>query len=154
MEHEGKKTLEVRQGDFIKGSPHNKWQDVFDSFSDQIRRHIGDKTHDLLTPSFSTTGPVERAATQVVMMNCFKQYFMYELLVMCGIPEITLEGTVEDWKVLREKALSLGDYGLQWWVEALEPVLDQFVAAASGSIDREFWCRIYHHMAHMPLGHM
>ena len=61
----------------------------------------------------------------------------------CGIPEITLEGTVEDWKVLREKALSLGDYGLQWWVEALEPVLDQFVAAASGSIDREFWCRIW-----------
>ena len=35
------------------------------------------------------------------------------------------------------------EYDLVWWVEALEPVLDQFVAAASGSVDQQFWSTMY-----------
>lgn len=143
VEHEGKKTLEVKRLDFAKGSPSNKWPEVFEAFSEQIRRHVGDKTHDLLTPTFSTTGPVEKAAAQIVLMDCFKEYFNYLVRCVCGIPEITLEGTVEDWMKLREKALLLAEFDLEWWTSALEPILDQFVAAASGSVDREFWCKIY-----------
>lgn len=41
------------------------------------------------------------------------------MVCICGIPEITLKGTVEDWKLLREKALSLGRYELEWWTEEL-----------------------------------
>ena len=48
-------------------------------FSLELRRHIGENTHDILTPSFTTIGPVKRAASQVVMMNCFKQYFCYDV---------------------------------------------------------------------------
>ena len=144
VQHEGKKVLTVKRADFVKGSPANPWPEVFESFSVQIRDHIGDKTHDLLTPAFSTTGPVEKAAAQVVLMNCFKQYFVYRFLCICGIPEITLEGSVDDWKQLREKTLALAEYDLAWWIDALRPILDQFVAAASGSVDQKFWCRIYH----------
>ena len=65
------------------------------------------------------------------------------MVCICGIPEITLKGTVEDWKLLHEKALSLGRYDLEWWTEELRPVLDQFVAAALGEVDRQFWSSIY-----------
>ena len=65
----------MRQDDFVKGSAANPWPEVFDEFSEQIRKHIGDKTHDLLTPEYSTTGPVEKAAAQVVLMDSFKKYF-------------------------------------------------------------------------------
>ncbi len=75
----------------------NPWSEVLDDFSSQIRRHVGDKTHDLLTLTFSTTGPVERAAAQIVLMNCFKDYFVPFMTILCGIPSITLEGTVDDW---------------------------------------------------------
>lgn len=78
VEFEGKKTLEVRRDDFVKGSPHNPWPAVFDSFAEQIRKNVGEKTYRVLTPNFTTTGPVERAAAQVVMMDCFKQYFEYK----------------------------------------------------------------------------
>ncbi|XP_064400332.1 uncharacterized protein LOC135346585 [Halichondria panicea] len=144
VEHEGKKDLKVIRNDFIKGSDSNPWPEAFEEFSEQIRKHVGDKIHDLLTPSFSTTGPVEKAAAQVVMMDCFKQYFSYGMVCVCGIPEITLEGTADDWKKIREKVLFLKEYDLEWWVEALIPILEQFIAAASGSVDREFWCKIYH----------
>ena len=143
VSHEGQETLTITRDDFVKGSPKNPWPQVFDQFSKEIRKHIGDETHDLLTPNFTTTGPVERAAAQVVLMDCFKQYFRYRMVCICGIPEITLKGTVEDWKSLHEKAMSLGRYDLEWWTEELRPVLDQFVAAASGEVDRQFWSSIY-----------
>lgn len=141
--HEGKETLTVRRDDFQKGSPTNPWPEAFDQFSQEIRKHVGDETHDILTPNFTTTGAVERAAAQVVLMDCFKQYFRYVSVCICGIPEITLTGTVEDWKLLREKAVSLAAYELEWWIDELRPVLDQFVAAAAGEVDRKFWSAIY-----------
>ena len=143
VEHEGKKEIVVRRDDFVKGSATNPWPEVFDQFSEQIRKNIGEKTHDLLTPEYSTTGPVEKAAAQIVLMDSFKEYFRYTVMTMCGIPEITLEGTVDDWKKLRDRACGLAEYDLKWWIEALKPILDQFVAAASGRVDQKFWSTIY-----------
>ena len=143
VEHKGKKEIEVRRDNFIKGSPTNPWPEVFEEFSQQIRKHVGDKTHELITPEFTTTGAVERAAAQVVLMNTFKAYFTYSVKTGCGIPEVTLEGTVDDWKKLRDKALALAQYDLEWWTKALKPVLDQFVSAAEGHVDRDFWSKIY-----------
>ena len=100
--HEGKKKLEIQMDCFIKGSPDNDWEEAFEEFSDEIRQNIGDKIHSLLTPDFSTTGRVEIAAAQSVLLNTIKEY---ELTTLCGIPFFTLEGTVEDWKKLREKTL-------------------------------------------------
>ena len=142
VSHEGKETLTVKN-DFKKGSPANPWPEAFDQFSQEIKMHIGGEMHDLLTPNFTTTGPVERAAAQIVLMDCFKQYFCYRMVCICGIPEITLKGSVEDWKLLREKAVSLAAYDLEWWIDALRPILDQFVAAASGQVDKPFWSSIY-----------
>ena len=141
--HEGKKKLEVRRDDFVKGSPDNNWEQAFGTFSDKIRENVGDEIHGLLTPEFSTTGPVEKAASQVVLMDTFKEYFEYRVTTLCGIPSITLEGTVEDWKKLREKTLSLSRFDFQWWTDAVKPILDEFVNVSSGAVNKEFWQTIY-----------
>ena len=141
--HEGKKELVVRCDRFVKGSASNPWPEVFEQFSVQIRTSVGEKVYGNLTPSFTTTGPVERAAAQLVVMDTFKEYFQYRCCTSCGIPEITLEGTPEDWGALREMAAALGAYELSWWTDSLAPVLDQFVEAASGRVDQEFWSSIY-----------
>ena len=144
VEFEGKKDIKVFPNvPFIKGSPNNPWEDIFQLFSQGIKEQVGDKTHTLLTPEFSTTGPVERAASQIVLMDCFKQFFCYQMVCICGIPSITLEGTTDDWKRLRERTTSLRQYDLDWWIDELEPVLDQFVAASSGDVDKDFWISIY-----------
>ena len=50
--HEGKKTLEVRRDDFVKGSPDNDWEQVFGAFSEEIQKNVGDDIHGLLTSRF------------------------------------------------------------------------------------------------------
>ena len=87
----------MQRDDFVKGSPENPWSEVFDhSRADpgSCRSKI-----DLFLPAFSTTGTVERAAAEVVLLDAMQSYFDYQVDTLCGIPAITLEGTHEDWKL-------------------------------------------------------
>jgi hypothetical protein len=142
VSHEGKKELHVRRYDFVKGL-QNPWEEVFPEFTDQIKEHIGSETHDLIMPRFSTTGPVEKAVCEIVLMESMKSYFKYQFHSLCGIPEITLEGTTADWQLIRKNAENLTQYDLGWWIPHLLPVLDQFVAASSGKINKKFWSSLY-----------
>jgi hypothetical protein len=64
-------------------------------------------------------------------------------VTLCGIPSITLLGTVEDWRAIRRRAEVLAEFDLGSWVAALLPVLDEFVAAAEGNAKIRFWRSIY-----------
>lgn len=142
VRNDGQMTLTIVRDDFMKGSPHNDWQGCFAEWSDAIAAHIG-KKRDLVVADFSTTGPIERAASEVVLMSAMKNYFNFLLITKCGIPEITLLGTVADWQAIRRRAEVFAEFDLAGWVRALLPVLDQFVKAASGTVDRAFWGSIY-----------
>ena len=106
--HPGKETINVRRDDFVKGSPANPRPQVFEEFSGGIREHIGAATHDLLLPRFSTTGPTEKAAAEVVLMDAMQAFFDFQLHTLCGIPQIVLEGTHHDWQLLAERTRALG----------------------------------------------
>lgn len=142
VSHQGKLEIAVHRDDFIKGSSENPWPEVFSTFSAQIRDHIGG-THDLIVADFSTTGPVERAASEIALFDSMQSYFSYILYTICGIPSITLEGTVEDWQSIESRVTSFSDFGLEGWVKQLLPILGQFVDAAAGQVDRDFWDSIY-----------
>jgi hypothetical protein len=143
VKHSGKPTIMVRRDDFRKGSPENPWPEVFEAFTAQIREHIGDAAHDLLLPAFSTTGAAARAAAQVVLLDALQSYFTYEVRTLCGIPQIVLEGTEDDWGKLAERTRELGRFDLEWWTTALMPILDEFIAAARGRVNGQFWQSIY-----------
>ena len=95
VSHEGKKKIVVRRDDFFKGSLENPWEIVFDEFSTHIRREIGKTNHELIVSQFSTTGVIEKAVNEVVLMDSMKAYFKYIVYTRCGIPEVRLEGTHE-----------------------------------------------------------
>ena len=135
--HQGKKRLVVRRDDFVLGRP-NPWPEAFTAFSDQIAEHVG-RLRDLVVADFSTTGPLERAASEVLLMDAFQAYFEYVMLAGCGIPSVTLAGTPDDWKSVRVRAAMLSEFGLEHWTAVLLPVLDEIVRTAEGKIDSEFW---------------
>jgi hypothetical protein len=139
VQHSGKVSLKVQRDDFIKGSPENPWPEVFGEFSSLIRNHLGASTHDLLMPCFSTTGVVERAAAEVVMLDAMQSFFSYDFYTLCGIPQIILEGSTADWELLAERTRGIGEFRLRWWTEVLEPILDQFTAASRGQLNVQFW---------------
>ena len=111
------------------------------AFSDQIVRHIQPDKRSLLQAEFSTTTDVERIAANVVLMDAFQPYFDYVFSIICGIPSVTLEGTVEDWMLLSGKiqALHDSDLELSWWTKHLLPLCNQFERAARGEVDINHW---------------
>jgi Domain of unknown function (DUF4419) len=141
--HEGKKELHVHRDDFVRKSPENPWNEVFPEFTDQIKDHIGAETHNLIVSDFSTTGKTERAASEIVLMDAMKSYFKYSFHTCCGIPYVSLEGTVEDWEKVLEKTKRLAQYDLTWWTESIIPHIEEIVEAAKGNSNQKFWEDIY-----------
>jgi hypothetical protein len=143
VRHEGQEVISVRRDVFIKGNPDNDWPGVFDEFSTKIGQHIGEDKRDLLVSRFSLTGPVEKAVSEVVLMDAMKAYFDYRVYTMCGIPEVTLLGTLDDWQSIRERTRSLAEFDCTEWTDQLGKAIDHFTSAFAGNADPEFWGDFY-----------
>ncbi len=141
VRHQGKQQLVVE----CKGIPNQSqhWVEAVHQWTLHIRDHVGAGLYQLLECNFSTTTPITQTASHVVMMDVFQQYFDYEILCVCGIPEITLLGTVEDWQSIYERVQRMAQYDLSWWTERLLPICREFVETASGRPSLEFWRCIY-----------
>ena len=141
--HDGREKLVVEHTGIVLGRP-SPWDEAFALFSDALAARLG-KLRDLVVADFTTTGPIERAASQITLMDAFQGYFEYELRAGCGIPSITLTGTVDDWRSLRRRAAVFSEYGLSAWTDVLLPVLDRIVDTAAGTVDVEFWRSFFRH---------
>jgi len=139
VSHEGKKELVIERPEFVKGSPLNDWVGVFPEFSALIAANSVQGTVELIQNDFSTTGIVERVVSHITLMDAVQHCFTYTMCCGCGFPSITLTGTPADWEKIRAKAAALSKYDLDWWLAGLLPALDQFVVAAHGRPDLDFW---------------
>ena len=120
--HQGTLELGFSCRDWVVRSPENPWPEAFAAWAGQIRNHVGGEVHDSLVCDFSTSGPVKRTVSQIVMMDVFERYFHYILYCICGIPTVTLEGTPDDWRRLADKAAALAAFDLDWWLAHLLPI--------------------------------
>ncbi len=144
VSHQGQKTIQVRRDDFVQGALDNPWNEVFTEFGLHIREDIGHELYQLIVSNFSTTGVVERAASEIALMSTVKAFFQFEVQSMCGIPRVTLEGTISDWVELSKRIDQLQNFAaLDFWLPALKRIVDQFVATASGDISKAFWIDMY-----------
>jgi len=98
-----------------------------------------------ILPSFSTSTDNDLVTCGVVFMATMKKYFDYTFSLMCGIPYVTLEGTVGDWANLSQRLEKLKEYELEEWYSLLKPILEEFINAKKGSPDVSFWNRICSH---------
>lgn len=139
---DGKTEIEIYRDFFFKGKP-NDWAGCFDEFSEKIKGYIGEDNHNRIVSNFSTTDRIRLAVSEVVLMDAMQSYFTYIVHTLCGIPEIILEGTVDDWKSIKERFSGFREYGMDWWVDALSPVLDEFISASEGNPNLAFWEELY-----------
>ncbi|MDR0473445.1 MAG: DUF4419 domain-containing protein [Treponema sp.] len=141
---DGKLTLIVRSPYITLENPDSPWETVFPEFTQKIAEHTGEALINVLSADFTTTTIVEKVASEITVMESMKAYFDYIVFgdISCGIPEFTLLGTTEDWQKILDKTKQLGRYELKWWTDALEPVLQEFVNASQGNINKEFWMNI------------
>ena len=73
-----------------------------------------------------------------------KAYFSYKIYFCCGIPKVTLEGTLEDWTKLQEKVIKLRQLNLDmdFWLDRLDPVICKLIETYNGEVDEDFWSKI------------
>lgn len=147
IDFQGKKIIRV-QRDLFRRFQDNSWEDVFDEFSSEIKKNIGENNHKNIVADFTTTGIIEKAVSEIVLMESMKSYFDYRVMTCCCIPKITLLGVKEDWEKIVEKAKALKQYktdtcNIDWWIDKLVPVLQKFVDAFDGNVDKKFWSEIY-----------
>lgn len=139
VNHEGKKELVVSTKEDMLSKKAN-WPKLVGDFTSKINENTKGDIANIITADFTTTSPVERVASQITLMETMKSYFEYVVMrLSCGIPSITLKGTPEDWQSVLDKTRKLEAYGISKWLKELEPILTEFVHAAEGTPNQEFW---------------
>ncbi len=137
---EGKKTLKIYTDTMgLMNQPAEVWATLFPQFDEQIAQWTKPELVQTLKADFSTTTPIASVASEIMMMSAMQHYFDYHVISICGIPDIYLEGTSEDWKKLIKKTNTLRSFGLDWWIDELEPVLEKIAVATEGERDIAFW---------------
>ncbi len=138
---EGKKELQVKIPGTLRTAPF----DVFvNEMTGKINENLVDETvKDWILPNFSTTTTNDIVSCGIVFMATTKKYFEYKALcICCGIPYVTLEGTVGDWENILNRLEKLKSFKLDNWYSMLRPILEEFVAAKNNKPNIDFWTRI------------
>lgn len=141
VQHQGKKELHVVVTEIPRDA--SEWAKNIQEWVLQIRDHEGADLYRALECNFSTSTAITRTVSQVVMMDAFKQYFDYVSYCICGIPEITLLGSVEDWQEISHRVEIIAEYDLKWWSDRMKPICREFIETASGKPSVDFWRCIY-----------
>ncbi len=139
----GQRTLKVRRDEFVARDPKNDWPGVFAELEAQIVRNVPSSPVANFSHAFSTSTPVEITARRAVLLNAASPFYQFRVTTFCGIPRMELHGTTDDWRWIRSHLADLSKLGMNRRVDALVPVLDQFVAAAEGHSDAAFWRSFY-----------
>lgn len=135
VNHEGKQTLEITTDLYSTTT-----QEKVEAFAALIGQQTRGDLEELMTCNFSTSGQMEQMVSRTMLMETVKEYIdLVEYFAVCGIPSVTLEGTPDDWRLLREKTRRLADFGVSKWVNKLDKILEQFVRASEGNPDIDFW---------------
>ncbi|KDO23915.1 hypothetical protein SPRG_10060 [Saprolegnia parasitica CBS 223.65] len=146
VKHRGKKNLTIQGGGDVRSASVGG---LAKFMANEMTAHLVDPAlKDWVLPGFSTTTDNDVVVGSVVFMAAMKKYFSYKFELGCGIPFVTLLGTVDDWQDVRARSTKLATFGgyASTWSRMLAPVLDQFVLAAKGQPDVAFWDRICHHI--------
>lgn len=141
--HDGKKELSI---DIPAVPTEEDWKGIIENFQSQIQANTLPDTHSLLTMrDFVGANDSEKVAGDIGLMDICQEFFDYKCYTRCGIPYFVLEGPVEDWQLLREKAeqaldrKTLPEFSRQW-KESLLPILDKLLLARRGEeVDLHFW---------------
>ena len=136
VNHEGQMDLVVQSSQ----DATKDWERTVNEFAKEIAKYTKGDIAQILTADFTTTTLAERVASQITLMESVKTYFEYiRMRISCGIPQITLTGTPEDWQKVLDKTRKLNVSGLEKWTKSLEPILTEFILTAKGQPNAKFW---------------
>ena len=147
VSHEGKEEIEVIRDGFVLGDPNNDWSSVFSEFSAKIQKQSASKSKlpALISKPFTCSTPLTTLVSNLTIMECMQGYFKYVLRTRCGIPQVRLEGSEQDWLDIVERVgeLDFKALDLDFWRIPLTFVVQQLAQSRLGKPDLQFWKSFY-----------
>ncbi|MES2554802.1 MAG: DUF4419 domain-containing protein [Bacteroidota bacterium] len=134
--------LVVRMDDLVNLKEEN-WQQLIDTFALMAQQKTTDDFYSTMLPEFSTSTPETKTVLHTILLSSLKEVISLRGASGCGIPNVILLGTREDWVKLLQHVEQLDKYDLQFWTTELKPILQEFINAFDGKPDRAFWQRMY-----------
>src|SRR5205085_8430863 len=92
---------------------------------------------------------IEQTVFDCTLMDSLKNYYEYRFTLLCGLPEVTLHGSPDDFQSIIARVDQLAGLipDLRWWLEDLiRPHLYQLLATANGQPDLQWWSQICHRL--------
>jgi len=132
----------------VGAAKDRSWTRVTRQLTASARDELGAKLRQLFGVEFNTSTVETRAA----MMNAgygdelSRETDLRPIKEACGIPSITLLGSVDDWRTLAKRIIAIDELelGLAWWTKHLHVICAQFhEAAQAGEATPHFWQRMY-----------
>lgn len=124
------------------------------TFAEKMTEAVQEKVVDpelrsWMLPAFSTTTRTDLVATASVMLGTVKEYFTFRIMLMCGIPRVTLLGEKQDWQAIVNRMEKLKEFGsdAMAWYRLLRPVLSRFLRAFDEPHhpdNLDFWNKVAH----------
>ena len=142
---EGKKTLKVIYPDKseLKDVDKKTLEDFSVQINEQMKEYLGEEIIKILTSDFSTTNYDSLIISKLSIMGAFKKYFHYRMgICVCGIPYIILEGIVDDYQKIKEKAEKLSKYKFDWYINRIIPHIQKMIEAKMGKVDSDYFRNI------------
>lgn len=146
VKHSGKERISIQVVDSSSVKDVD-WARLVTSFGDEIGKRTISGVLEWAEPGFTTSTAKDRVIGRIMLMGAMKNYFEYRAsMCACGLPSVSLEGTLADWLDVRARAERIRVYGvsshqpmLVEWHKVLERVLDKFIQSYQGNVDRKWW---------------
>ena len=142
LDQKNKETISVRRDDFIMGAS-NPWEEIFPEFAKQLNQKIGEEIGQNYILKFSTSTEKEITSFIISYMDSLSRYFNYSFISLCGIPEIEILGDKNDYIQIKNAINYFKKYNLNWWLDEVENIIDEFINALQGEINTTFWNSIF-----------
>ena len=123
------------------------WDHFFDKIYVLFERNTKNDFVKNTNCDFTTTSQTEYIIYNFALISTLKKYFNYSKYhISCGIRNIYMGGTLEDWKSVLEKLIFLKKYDVDniliKYVDDLVPIIKKFIDTYNGRTDVDFWNQI------------
>ena len=142
--HKEKKILSIDVSDYIYEG-REFYEHVIMEYRDRMMSDIKKKYKELIEFDFTTSTKKEKICGQILFMNIVKDLYGFEMVGPCGIPSITLLGTISDWEKISKRVKLLEHFGYpKKCVDSIIGMVENIVSVLNGNkCNMTYWKRFF-----------
>ncbi|KAL4483619.1 hypothetical protein ABPG72_006685 [Tetrahymena utriculariae] len=151
VNHDGKMSLVFNidpYSQYWKGFPSqtNQWDKAIEYYFNKVSENVKQDIGAVMKNDFTNSNNIEQISAQMIFLSSMKEYFSYQMMIICGIQNIHFLGKIEDCERLDNKIQFLMNKFPLFEVKGILEIVNNFIFEMKNpnQIDINFWNNIFH----------